>query len=51
MYLEYEKKVNKSNSDIEARICFGCEQICLLKCTGTCALICQDTCKSSARVF
>lgn len=48
MYLEYKDEEN--NTDITpASICWGCEQICTLKCTGSCAFLCNDTCKTSAQ--
>ena len=48
MYLQYNADDNESNI-ATADICWGCEQICTLKCTGTCAFWCNDTCASSGQ--
>ena len=49
MFLEYNELITENNSNIAARICGGCEEICFLKCTGTCAFLCHDTCQTTAR--
>lgn len=45
MYLEFKNNSKGNNSDITTnRLCYGCEVICFLACTGCDG--CQNTCGS-----
>ncbi len=47
----YNSKIESANGGNQnARICVGCEKICLLKCTGTCSLACVKTASGRPRV-
>lgn len=39
----YGKKISAPQNSPEPKICWGCEEICFLKCSGKCSSSCVGT--------
>lgn len=51
MFLEFKDLTNTNETGIApSAICWGCEQICFLKCADTCAANCRSSCANFLKI-
>ena len=50
MQLEYRNYEVDEESALTARVCFGCEVACFLRCTNECVAACKTSCAGAGYI-